>query len=196
MGVALGVVGLLLVPTVGAPAAGAAGGGWVWPARQPELSHSTGGLLTGSRRPRSGATRRAKRCAATLNKVDDLLLTLDSRHASGRPIAVLDPFGTAPAYPSRSWTPTKAVPTRCWPNAAPKRSLPAPSRRRRHWRDDAGRFYAVEGAKCSGRFPRRRADRSYPGPSGPEPCWAGERRISARVRRRRWRRDDGGLGVT
>ncbi len=42
---------------------------------------------------------------ATLTKVDDLLLTLGRRQHSGRPTAVLDPFGTAPGVPELIWDP-------------------------------------------------------------------------------------------
>ncbi len=41
----------------------------------------------------------------TLTKVDDLLLTLTSRQAGGRPCVVLDPFGLAPGLPELVWDP-------------------------------------------------------------------------------------------
>ncbi|SNR79634.1 type IV secretory system conjugative DNA transfer family protein [Blastococcus mobilis] len=41
----------------------------------------------------------------TLTKADDLLLTLDTRAAGDRPVAVLDPFGAVPGLPELVWDP-------------------------------------------------------------------------------------------
>jgi len=41
----------------------------------------------------------------TLTKADDLLLTVDHRATGGRPVAVLDPFGSVPGLPELVWDP-------------------------------------------------------------------------------------------
>jgi type IV secretion system protein VirD4 len=41
----------------------------------------------------------------TLTKAEDLLLTVDTRAAGGRPVAVLDPFGAVPGLPELVWDP-------------------------------------------------------------------------------------------
>ncbi|TAM86063.1 MAG: hypothetical protein EPN43_10830, partial [Jatrophihabitans sp.] len=41
----------------------------------------------------------------TLTKLDDLLLTVSRRRAGGRPVAVLDPFRTAPGIEELVWDP-------------------------------------------------------------------------------------------
>ncbi len=41
----------------------------------------------------------------TLTRADDLLLTVDHRASGGRPVAVLDPFGSVPGLPELVWDP-------------------------------------------------------------------------------------------
>jgi len=86
---------------------------------------------------------------ATLTKLDDLLLTAGRRQTSGRPIAVLDPFGAAPGLPELVWDPIAGCVD---PQVAERRAKAfsagtvtgAVSGGRA---DNAARFYAAETAK-------------------------------------------------
>jgi len=86
---------------------------------------------------------------ATLTKLDDLLLTVGRRSHGGRPVAVLDPFGTAPGLPEFVWDPVAGCVD---PKVAEKRAKAfaagtvtgAVTGGRA---DGAARFYAAETAK-------------------------------------------------
>jgi len=86
---------------------------------------------------------------ATLTKVEDLLLTVDSRAAGGRPVAVLDPFGLAPGLPELVWDPVDG----CVDSMVAERRAKAFTAGTVKGAvaigagDDAARFYAAEGAK-------------------------------------------------
>ena len=86
---------------------------------------------------------------ATLTKPEDLLLTVERRRGRGRPVAVLDPFGTAPGLPELVWDPVAGCVD---PKIAERRAKAfaagtvtgAVSGGRA---DAAARFYAAETAK-------------------------------------------------
>jgi len=86
---------------------------------------------------------------ATLTKVEDLLLTVNSRAAAGRPVAVLDPFGLAPGLPELVWDPVDG----CVDSMVAERRAKAFTAGTVKGAvaigagDDAARFYAAEGAK-------------------------------------------------
>lgn len=85
----------------------------------------------------------------TLTKVDDLLLTIDSRGSDGRPCVVLDPFGLAPGLPELVWDPIAGCVD---PIVAERRAKAFTAGTVKgavaggHG-DDAARFYAAEAAK-------------------------------------------------
>jgi type IV secretion system protein VirD4 len=85
----------------------------------------------------------------TLTKLDDLLLTMDHRSSRGSPVAVLDPFGTAPGVPELVWDPVSG----CVDSMVAERRAKAFTAGTVKGAvaggtgDDAARFYAAEGAK-------------------------------------------------
>jgi type IV secretory pathway TraG/TraD family ATPase VirD4 len=86
---------------------------------------------------------------ATLTKVDDLLLTLRSRHGGERPVAVLDPFGAAPGVPELVWDPIGGCvdPMRAERRAKAFAAGTVTGSVAGGRNDNAARFYAHETAK-------------------------------------------------
>lgn len=82
----------------------------------------------------------------TLTKVDDLLLTIDTRAHDARPVAVLDPFGLAPGLPEFVFDPIDGCVD---PMVAERRAkaFTAGTVSGSTYTDDAARFYAAEAAK-------------------------------------------------
>jgi type IV secretory pathway TraG/TraD family ATPase VirD4 len=85
----------------------------------------------------------------TLTKPDDLLLTLDHRMSSGRPVAVLDPFDLAPGVPELVWDPVEGCADSMVAERRAKAFTAGTVRGAVHRGagDEAARFYAAEAAK-------------------------------------------------
>ncbi|WP_029429690.1 type IV secretory system conjugative DNA transfer family protein [Blastococcus sp. URHD0036] len=85
----------------------------------------------------------------TLTKAEDLLLTVDARAAGGRPVAVLDPFGSVPGLPELVWDPVAGCVD---PMTAERRAKAFAAGTvtgaiTSGGSDSAARFYAFEAAK-------------------------------------------------
>ncbi|MGG5258666.1 type IV secretory system conjugative DNA transfer family protein [Phycicoccus avicenniae] len=85
----------------------------------------------------------------TLTKPEDLLLTITSRGADGRPCAVLDPFGLVPGLPELVWDPVAGCvdPVIAERRAKAFTAGTVGAAGQRGHGDDAARFYAGEAAK-------------------------------------------------
>lgn len=85
----------------------------------------------------------------TLTKVEDLLLTITSRAAGGRPCVVLDPFGLATGLPELVWDPVDGCVDPMIAERRAKAFTAGTVKGSIHagHGDDAARFYAAEAAK-------------------------------------------------